>query len=69
MHPLLYQQYQLKKSAMEKACGHQAVERILYHGTTEQSSHEICQHGFNRSFCGKNGQSVTMHKGTLLGGS
>ncbi|XP_034275898.1 protein mono-ADP-ribosyltransferase PARP10 isoform X2 [Pantherophis guttatus] len=54
MHPLLYQQYQLKKSAMEKACGHQAVERILYHGTTEQSSHEICQHGFNRSFCGKN---------------
>ncbi|KAM6458467.1 protein mono-ADP-ribosyltransferase PARP10 isoform 4-T4 [Liasis olivaceus] len=54
MHPLLYQQYQLKKAAMEKACGHQAVERILYHGTTEQSSHEICQHGFNRSFCGKN---------------
>ncbi|XP_013923578.1 PREDICTED: poly [ADP-ribose] polymerase 10 [Thamnophis sirtalis] len=54
MHPLLYQQYQLKKAAMEKACGHQAVERILYHGTTEESSHEICQHGFNRSFCGKN---------------
>ncbi|XP_025031769.1 poly [ADP-ribose] polymerase 10 isoform X2 [Python bivittatus] len=54
MHPLLYQQYQLKKAAMEKACGHQAVERILYHGTTERSSHEICQHGFNRSFCGKN---------------
>ncbi|XP_058035038.1 protein mono-ADP-ribosyltransferase PARP10 isoform X2 [Ahaetulla prasina] len=54
MHPLLYQQYQLKKAAMQKACGHQAVERILYHGTTEQSSHEICQHGFNRSFCGKN---------------
>ncbi|KAM3841398.1 protein mono-ADP-ribosyltransferase PARP10 isoform 3-T3 [Vipera latastei] len=54
MHPLLYQQYQLKKTAMEKACGHRAVERILYHGTTEQSSHEIWQHGFNRSFSGKN---------------
>uniref|UniRef100_A0A8C5RPV6 Poly [ADP-ribose] polymerase n=1 Tax=Laticauda laticaudata TaxID=8630 RepID=A0A8C5RPV6_LATLA len=54
MHPLLYQQYQLKKAAMEKACGHRAVERILYHGTTEESSHEICQHGFNRSFCGRN---------------
>ncbi|XP_062835889.1 protein mono-ADP-ribosyltransferase PARP10 isoform X2 [Anolis carolinensis] len=54
VHPLLYRQYQLKKAAMEKACGHQEVERILYHGTTEQSTREICQHGFNRSFCGKN---------------
>nr|XP_060632028.1 protein mono-ADP-ribosyltransferase PARP10 [Anolis sagrei ordinatus] len=54
VHPLLYRQYQLKKAAMEKACGHQEVERVLYHGTTEQSTREICQHGFNRSFCGKN---------------
>ncbi|XP_066481709.1 protein mono-ADP-ribosyltransferase PARP10 [Tiliqua scincoides] len=54
LHPLLYQQYQLKKAAMEKACGHRDVERLLYHGTTEQSSREICQLGFNRSFCGKN---------------
>ncbi|XP_015272446.1 PREDICTED: poly [ADP-ribose] polymerase 10 [Gekko japonicus] len=53
-HPLLYQQYMLKRAAMEKACGHQEVERILYHGTTEPSSREICQFGFNRSFCGKN---------------
>ncbi|XP_062987331.1 protein mono-ADP-ribosyltransferase PARP10 [Elgaria multicarinata webbii] len=54
LHPLLYQQYHLKKAAMEKACGHREVERLLYHGTNEQSSREICQHGFNRSFCGKN---------------
>nr|XP_056710557.1 protein mono-ADP-ribosyltransferase PARP10 [Euleptes europaea] len=54
LHPLLYQQYLLKRAAMEKACGHPEVERILYHGTTEQSSREICQFGFNRSFCGKN---------------
>nr|XP_020660102.1 poly [ADP-ribose] polymerase 10 [Pogona vitticeps] len=54
VHPLLHQQYQLKKAAMEKACGHQQVERLLYHGTTEESSREICQHGFNRSFCGRN---------------
>ncbi|KAL8181406.1 UNVERIFIED_CONTAM: hypothetical protein K2H54_001142 [Gekko kuhli] len=53
-HPLLYQQYMLKRAAMEKACGHPEVERILYHGTTEQSGREICQFGFNRSFCGKN---------------
>uniref|UniRef100_A0A8C8S031 Poly [ADP-ribose] polymerase n=1 Tax=Pelusios castaneus TaxID=367368 RepID=A0A8C8S031_9SAUR len=54
IHPLLYKQYQLKKLCMEKACGHEAVERILFHGTTEEASREICQHGFNRSFCGKN---------------
>ncbi|XP_077209598.1 protein mono-ADP-ribosyltransferase PARP10 isoform X2 [Paroedura picta] len=53
-HPLLYHQYLLKRAAMEKSCGHRDVERILYHGTTEQSSREICQFGFNRSFCGKN---------------
>lgn len=67
MHPLLYQQYQLKKAAMEKACGDRAVERILYHGTTEQSSHEIWQHGFNRSFSGKNGQSGCMERDPSLG--
>ncbi|KAH0617289.1 hypothetical protein JD844_015325 [Phrynosoma platyrhinos] len=55
VHPLLYQQYQLKKAAMEKACGHQQVERVLYHGTAKESTREICLHGFNRSFCGKNG--------------
>ncbi|XP_035170322.1 protein mono-ADP-ribosyltransferase PARP10 [Oxyura jamaicensis] len=54
IHPLLYKQYQLKKASMEKACRRRAVERVLFHGTTEQSSREICLHGFNRSFCGKN---------------
>lgn len=54
IHPLLYKQYQLKKASMEKACQSRAVERVLFHGTTEQSSREICLHGFNRSFCGKN---------------
>ncbi|XP_068524200.1 protein mono-ADP-ribosyltransferase PARP10 [Anas acuta] len=54
IHPLLYKQYQLKKASMEKACRSRAVERVLFHGTTEQSSREICLHGFNRSFCGKN---------------
>lgn len=58
IHPLLYQQYRLKKGSMEKACasGMATVERVLFHGTTETSSREICLHGFNRSFCGKNGE-------------
>ncbi|XP_068789740.1 protein mono-ADP-ribosyltransferase PARP10 isoform X8 [Struthio camelus] len=54
IHPLLYKQYQLKKASMERAGGGRPVERVLFHGTTEQSSREICLHGFNRSFCGKN---------------
>ncbi|XP_029448178.1 protein mono-ADP-ribosyltransferase PARP10 isoform X1 [Rhinatrema bivittatum] len=53
-HPLLSTQYRLKKQCMERAGCQQPVERRLYHGTTEASSREICQYGFNRSFCGKN---------------
>ncbi|KAM6125765.1 LOW QUALITY PROTEIN: protein mono-ADP-ribosyltransferase PARP10 [Pterocles gutturalis] len=57
VHPLLYRQYQLKKGSMQRGrAGSTAedVERILFHGTTEASSREICLHGFNRSFCGRN---------------
>ncbi|CAH2286319.1 mono-ADP-ribosyltransferase PARP10 isoform X1 [Pelobates cultripes] len=51
---LLSHQYELKKQSMllHQPCGQ--VERILYHGTTETSALEICHHGFNRSFSGKN---------------
>ncbi|XP_064533697.1 protein mono-ADP-ribosyltransferase PARP10 isoform X2 [Pseudopipra pipra] len=55
IHPLLYKQYQLKKGSVERACAAgTAAERVLFHGTTKASSREICLHGFNRSFCGKN---------------
>ncbi|XP_062426757.1 protein mono-ADP-ribosyltransferase PARP10 isoform X2 [Rhea pennata] len=46
--------YQLKKACVEKTCRARSAEQVLFHGTTEQSSREICLHGFNRSFCGKN---------------
>ncbi|XP_071437994.1 protein mono-ADP-ribosyltransferase PARP10 isoform X2 [Pithys albifrons albifrons] len=55
IHPVLYKQYQLKKGSVERACATgTATERVLFHGTTKASSREICLHGFNRSFCGKN---------------
>ncbi|XP_041344191.1 protein mono-ADP-ribosyltransferase PARP10-like [Pyrgilauda ruficollis] len=55
IHPVLYKQYQLKKGSVKRACAAgTAVERVLFHGTTKASSCEICLHGFNRSFCGKN---------------
>ncbi|XP_051948797.1 protein mono-ADP-ribosyltransferase PARP10-like isoform X1 [Xyrauchen texanus] len=51
---LLYDQYRLKKASMEASSSEPEVERTLYHGTSETSVKEICIHGFNRSFCGKN---------------
>ncbi|XP_007893224.2 protein mono-ADP-ribosyltransferase PARP10 [Callorhinchus milii] len=53
-NPLLYQQYMLKKAKLQAVLGQTNVERVLYHGTNEESAKEIYVHGFNRSFCGKN---------------
>ncbi|XP_068093937.1 protein mono-ADP-ribosyltransferase PARP10 [Hyperolius riggenbachi] len=53
-NPLLYNQYQLKKQRMQMIDPNKPVERLLYHGTSEDSTKEICHGGFNRSFCGKN---------------
>ncbi|TTI15323.1 Poly [ADP-ribose] polymerase 10 [Bagarius yarrelli] len=53
LNRLLFSQYQLKKADMEQKVRGE-VERTLYHGTSEISVKEICIHGFNRSFCGKN---------------
>ncbi|XP_036371630.1 protein mono-ADP-ribosyltransferase PARP10 [Megalops cyprinoides] len=54
MNTLLYNQYKLKKASMLQSASDPEVERTLYHGTSETSVKEICIHGFNRSFCGKN---------------
>ncbi|KAK5613509.1 hypothetical protein CRENBAI_020932 [Crenichthys baileyi] len=54
MNRLLYNQYKLKKASVLQHSTQLVVERTLYHGTSEASVKEICVHGFNRSFCGKN---------------
>ncbi|XP_047461663.1 protein mono-ADP-ribosyltransferase PARP10 [Mugil cephalus] len=54
MNRLLYNQYKLKKASVLQRSTFPQVERTLYHGTSETSVKEICIHGFNRSFCGKN---------------
>lgn len=54
MNTLLYSQYKLKKASVMQNAVYPQVERTLYHGTSEGSVKEICVHGFNRSFCGKN---------------
>uniref|UniRef100_A0A3Q4G4Y7 Poly [ADP-ribose] polymerase n=1 Tax=Neolamprologus brichardi TaxID=32507 RepID=A0A3Q4G4Y7_NEOBR len=54
MNKLLYNQYKLKKASVLQRATYPQIERTLYHGTSESSVKEICIHGFNRSFCGKN---------------
>ncbi|XP_012778030.3 protein mono-ADP-ribosyltransferase PARP10 [Maylandia zebra] len=54
MNKLLYNQYKLKKASVLQSATYPQIERTLYHGTSESSVKEICVHGFNRSFCGKN---------------
>lgn len=54
MNKLLHSQYKLKKASVKQGAVYPQVERTLYHGTSESSVKEICVHGFNRSFCGKN---------------
>ncbi|XP_036064163.1 protein mono-ADP-ribosyltransferase PARP10 isoform X2 [Onychomys torridus] len=54
-HPLLQQQYQLHRERLMQCCQQRPVEQVLYHGTSESAVPDICAHGFNRSFSGRNG--------------
>lgn len=56
-HPLLQQQYQLHRERLMQSCQQRPVEQVLYHGTSESAVPDICTHGFNRSFCGRNGKA------------
>uniref|UniRef100_A0A2K5QCM4 Poly [ADP-ribose] polymerase n=2 Tax=Cebus imitator TaxID=2715852 RepID=A0A2K5QCM4_CEBIM len=53
-HPLLQQQYELYRERLLQRCERGPVEQVLYHGTTARAVPDICAHGFNRSFCGRN---------------
>ncbi|XP_008054923.2 poly [ADP-ribose] polymerase 10 [Carlito syrichta] len=54
-HPLLQQQYELHRERLLQRCEQHPAEQVLYHGTTASAVPDICAHGFNRSFCGRNG--------------
>ncbi|XP_057387827.1 protein mono-ADP-ribosyltransferase PARP10 isoform X2 [Balaenoptera acutorostrata] len=55
LHPLLQQQYELHRERLEQCCDRRPAEQVLYHGTSVAAVPDICAHGFNRSFCGRNG--------------
>ncbi|KAM9197998.1 protein mono-ADP-ribosyltransferase PARP10 [Dugong dugon] len=54
-HPLLQRQYELHRERLEQRCERRPAEQVLYHGTSASAVPDICAHGFNRSFCGRNG--------------
>ncbi|XP_021548338.1 protein mono-ADP-ribosyltransferase PARP15 [Neomonachus schauinslandi] len=60
----LWQSYQIKKKHMDLKNGHTANERVLFHGTDADSVPYVNQHGFNRSYAGKNGAAYG--KGTYF---
>ncbi|KAJ0005343.1 hypothetical protein NQD34_015237 [Periophthalmus magnuspinnatus] len=63
-NPALWQSLQIKKRAMDVKNGHQNNERQLFHGTSQDTIAFINEHGFNRSYAGKN---ATVHgKGTYF---
>lgn len=51
---------------MEQKNGHQNNEKTLFHGTSEDTVPIINEHGFNRSYAGKNGAKFRSSKRLLL---
>ncbi|NXI45364.1 PAR14 polymerase, partial [Galbula dea] len=51
-NPYLWKAYQIKKCEMDKKNGSKNNEKLLFHGTSEESSILINNNGFNRSYAG-----------------
>ena len=47
-----------RKDQMKSRLGRD-TERIMYHGTSSDTVDKITKRGFNRSFCGKNGEDIS----------
>ncbi|XP_045396102.1 LOW QUALITY PROTEIN: protein mono-ADP-ribosyltransferase PARP15-like [Lemur catta] len=60
----LWHSYQTKKKLMDIKNGHTDNERVLFHGTDAASVPYVNEHGFNRSYAGKN--SAAYGKGTYF---
>ncbi|XP_059543639.1 protein mono-ADP-ribosyltransferase PARP14-like isoform X2 [Myotis daubentonii] len=63
-NPSLWQSYQTKKKTMDDKNGHTQNEQLLFHGTDADSLPHVNQHGFNRSYAGKN--ATNYGKGTYF---
>jgi poly [ADP-ribose] polymerase 10/14/15 len=55
----LWAQYEAKKKQLEDQNPPGTTnERLLWHGTAAETVDNINAHGFNRSYCGKNGMQT-----------
>ncbi|XP_076602870.1 poly(ADP-ribose) polymerase family member 14-related sequence 1 isoform X2 [Chaetodon auriga] len=63
-NPGLWKSLQIKKRDMEMRNGHQNNEKRLFHGTSHDTVAYINEHGFNRSYAGKN--ATCYGKGTYF---
>ncbi|XP_061860494.1 protein mono-ADP-ribosyltransferase PARP14 isoform X2 [Colius striatus] len=68
-NPYFWKTYQIKKREMDNKNGGRNNERLLFHGTSKESSAIINYNGFNRSYAGKhaanygNGTYFAVHAG------
>ena len=58
-NPHLYQSYMVRKQKIDKDNGGNS-ERQLFHGTDGKNISHINAQGFNRSFCGAHGESLSI---------
>ncbi|WAR21760.1 PAR14-like protein [Mya arenaria] len=58
----LWLQYEAKKKQLEgqNPAGTKS-EQFLWHGTSEDTVDSVNAHGFNRSYCGRNGHGINEH--------
>lgn len=65
-NPLLYKHYVVQKEYVDKENPGKDNEKTLFHGTDEESIGNINKKGFNRSYCGKNGEKYHIKRNILL---
>jgi hypothetical protein len=58
-NPSLYKAYMVKKQKMDDKNG--SNEKKLFHGTDPPTCQLINHKGFNRRFCGKNGEFINFN--------
>ena len=63
-NPMFYLQYAAKRKELQNKNGRNP-ERWLWHGTAADTVDKIIHHGFNRSYCGKNGMLSILVKITV----
>ena len=63
-NPTLFRTYTVRKQRMDEKNG--SNEKRLFHGTAAGSCANINSLGFNRSFCGKNGERRNLHRPIIV---